>query len=129
MFSSFTRKYRRSIGTAGAVVVLYTLVGFFLAPWLVKKNAIEVVADTYGAELKIEKVAVNPFVLSLRVNGIELEDPSGVPFLRVGQLFVNFQTSSLFRWAWTFDEVRIDSPRVRKTRVIAPRMKRSIRVR
>ena len=112
MLASFTRKYRRSIGTAGAVVVLYTLVGFFLAPWLVKKNAIEVVADTYGAELKIEKVAVNPFVLSLRVNGIELEDPSGVPFLRVGQLFVNFQTSSLFRWAWTFDEVSIDAPEV-----------------
>src|SRR5210317_183469 len=112
MLASFTRKYRRSIGTAVVVVVLYTLVGFFLAPWLVKKNAIEVVADTYGAELKIEKVAVNPFVLSLRVNGIELEDPSGVPFLRVGQLFVNFQTSSLFRWAWTFDEVSIDAPEV-----------------
>ena len=112
MLTSFIRKCRRSIRIAGAAVTLYALVGFFLAPWLVKKNAIAVVADTYGADLKIEKVAVNPFVLSSRVNGIELEDPSGAPFLRVGQLFVNFQLSSLFRWAWTFDEVRIDAPEV-----------------
>ncbi len=110
MLASFVRKYRRSIGIAGAVLTLYALVGFFLAPWLVKKNAIEVVADTFGAELKLEKVAVNPFVLSLRVDGIELKDPSSAPFLRVQQVFVNFQSSSLFRWAWTFEEVRIDAP-------------------
>ncbi len=103
-------KYRRSLGAAGAVLALYSLLGFFLAPWLVKKNAIEVVADVFGAELKLEKVAVNPFVLSLRVDGIEFEDPSGAPFLRVRQIFVNFQSSSLFRRAWTFDEVRIDAP-------------------
>ncbi len=110
--TDFARNHRRSIGIAGAVLVLYTVVGFFLTPWLVKKNAIEVVGDIFGAELKIEKVAVNPYVLSLRVDGIELEDPSGAPFLRVQQVFVNFQLSSLFRWAWTFDEVRVDAPEV-----------------
>jgi uncharacterized protein involved in outer membrane biogenesis len=55
-------------------------------------------------------VAVNPFVLSLQVDGVALDDPSGAPVLRVHQIFVNFQLSSLFRWAWTFDEVRIDAP-------------------
>ena len=108
--AGFLRKYRRSIAIAGVVLVLYALIGFFLAPWLVKKNAIEAVADTLGAELKLEKVAVNPFVLSLRVDGIELNDPSGATFLRVEQVFVNFQSSSLFRWAWAFKEVRIDAP-------------------
>jgi len=108
--ASVVRKYRRSIAIAGAVLALYALVGFVLAPWLVKKNAIEVVADTFGSELKLEKVAINPFVLSLRIDGAELKDPSGAPFLRVQQVFVNFQSSSLFRWAWTFDEVRIDGP-------------------
>ena len=67
---------------------------------------------TFGSELTVEKVAINPFVLSLRVDGIVLKDPSGAPFLRVQQVFVNFQLSSLFRWAWTFDEVRIDAPEV-----------------
>ena len=104
------RKYRRAIAIAAASVAVYALAGFFLAPWLIKKNAVEVVADTIGTELRIEKVAINPFVLSLQVDGVELDDPAGAPVLRVQTLFVNFQLSSLFRWAWTFDEVRIDAP-------------------
>ena len=104
------RKYRRAIGIFAAVLSVYALAGFFLVPWLIKKNAVEIVADTIGAELRIEKVAVNPFVLSLQVDGVALDDPSGAPVLRVHQIFVNFQLSSLLRWAWTFDEVRIDAP-------------------
>jgi len=104
------RKYRRAIKISAAALVVYALTGFFLAPWLVKKNAVEIVADTIGTELRIEKVAINPFVLSLQVDGIELDDPAGAPVLRVQQLFANFQLSSLFRWAWTFDEIRVDAP-------------------
>jgi hypothetical protein len=104
------RQYRRPIRVIAAILIVYALAGFFLAPWLVKKNVIDIVADTMGAELRLEKVAINPFVLSLRVDGLAMEDPEGSPFLRVRQVFVNFQLSSLFRWAWTFDEVRIDAP-------------------
>ncbi|HKJ21213.1 MAG TPA: DUF748 domain-containing protein, partial [Woeseiaceae bacterium] len=111
-FTELLRRYQRAIGLATAALIVYALVGFVLAPWLVKKNAIEIVADTIGTELRIEKVAINPFVLSLQVDGIELDDPSGAPFLRVQQLFVNFQLSSLFRRAWTFAEVRVDTPEV-----------------
>jgi hypothetical protein len=52
------RKYRRAIGIFAAVFSVYALAGFFLVPWLVKKNAVEIVADTIGAELRIENVAV-----------------------------------------------------------------------
>mgnify|MGYP001814792668 FL=1 len=104
------RKYRRALTIAAAALVVYGLTGFFLAPWLVKKNAVEIVADTIGTELRIEKVAINPFVLSFQVDGIELDDPAGAPVLRVQQLFANFQLSSLFRWAWTFVEIRVDAP-------------------
>jgi hypothetical protein len=91
-------------------IVVYAVAGFFLAPWLVKKNAIESVREIYDAELGIEKVAINPFVLSLRIDGLEIDDPSGEPFTRIEQIFVNFQLSSLFRRAWTFREFRIDAP-------------------
>jgi hypothetical protein len=38
-------------------------VGFLLALWLVKSSLTSTIADNYGAELRIEKVAVNPFVM------------------------------------------------------------------
>lgn len=94
----------------GAVLAVYAVLGFFLAPWIVKKNAIEYVQEQYGAELRIEHVAVNPFVLSLRVDGLQMDDPTGDAFARLDQFYANFQLSSLFRWAPTFAEVRFDAP-------------------
>jgi uncharacterized protein involved in outer membrane biogenesis len=93
-------------------VAIYALLGFFLAPYLAKKTAIQAVHDLYAAELRIEKISVNPFVLSIRVDGIEMDDPDGSRFASLDQLFVNFQLSSLFRRAFTFQEIRIDSPEV-----------------
>ena len=104
------RKYQKSLGITAGLVVAYTLAGFFLAPWLVKRNAVAAVQEIYGSELRLEKVVVNPYILSLRVDGLAIDDPGGEPFARVAQIYVNFQLSSLLRWAWTFDEFRLDRP-------------------
>ena len=102
-------EYRKTVWALLAIGV-YAALGFFLAPWLVQKNAISSIRAGYGAELRLEKVEVNPFVLSLRLSGVELDDPAGAPVARIEKLFVNFQLSSLFRQAWTFDEFRISTP-------------------
>ena len=106
------KTHRRFLWSITAAVLVYTLLGFFLAPWLLKKNAIESVQETLGARLQLEKVAINPFVFSLRIEDLELDSPTGAPFARADEIFVNFQLSSLFRWAWTFDEFRVDSPEI-----------------
>jgi len=111
----YLRKYRRSVWSLVAIGV-YAVLGFFLAPWLLKKNLTASVRENFAAELRLETVAVNPFVLSLRLDGIALDDPSGAPVARVEQLFMDFQLSSLFRRAWTFDAVRLRSPEFFVTR-------------
>ena len=105
-------RYRKPLVISAAVIVVYALLGFFLAPWLVRNAATDAVRDYLGTELRLQNVAVNPFVLSLRVDGIELDEPGGGPFLTVDRIFVNFQLSSLFRWALTFREVHIESPQL-----------------
>ena len=102
-------KHRKYVWTA-VIITSYALLGFFLAPWLVKKYAVEAYDEMYAAELRINKVDINPFVLSIRIVELELLDPVGDPVVRAGEIFVNFQLSSLFRWAWTFDEFRITRP-------------------
>lgn len=91
-------------------VVLYAVLGFFVAPWLLDKILVETLRDDFNAELRMEKVEINPFVLSLRVTGLELDDPAAAPTARVEEIFVNFQLSSIFRLAWTFDELRVSAP-------------------
>ena len=50
-----------------ALVGLYALLGFKLAPKLVRSQAIEFVRATYGRELKVGEVRVQPFKLQLEV--------------------------------------------------------------
>jgi hypothetical protein len=93
-------------------VVLYTLGGFFLAPWVVGKLAVDGVRDTMDRELELGEVRVNPYVLSLDIDGIALRDADGETLLGLDHFRANFQLSSLFRWAWTFREIRFDGPYV-----------------
>ena len=110
VFASLVRRRRRWLIGVSAALVVYALLGFFLAPWLVRNIAIESVSENLAAELRLEKVAINPFVLSLRIDGLELVATDGEPVVRVRQIFTNFQLSSLFRWAWSFAEIHFDAP-------------------
>ncbi len=112
----FARRYRRAGAITLSAVALYAFLGAVVLPWLLPRVAGDAVRETYGAELRVGEVALNPFVLSLRIDELALDDPDGAPFLSVDQVFVNFQLSSLFRLAWTFDEIRIDGPRIKLSR-------------
>jgi len=109
--SLLVRHRRWLIGIAAAIFV-YALLGFLLAPWLVQKIAIDTVRENYEAELGLGRVAINPFTLTLTIEALAFDDPAGEPVLRVGRVFVDFQASSLFRWAWTFAEISFDRPEV-----------------
>jgi hypothetical protein len=106
---SYAKKHLRYVSVVCAVAA-YGLLGFFLAPYLLEKNLIETMQQEFDAELRIEKIEINPFVLSLRINGLELDNPEGRPTARVQEIFTNFQLSSLFKLAVTFDEIRLSSP-------------------
>ena len=98
---------RRKRFWAIVAVLLYTLLGFFAVPVLVKNSIISLVEEDFGRSAKIEKVEFNPYVLSLKVTGFGMHDTDGVQLAAFDEFFVNFQLSSLFRWAWTFDEIRL----------------------
>jgi len=92
------------------LVLLYTLLGFFAAPALIRNNVTALLQDDLGRVTHIEKIEVNPFALSLRVQGFELDDTDGVRLAAFDELYVNFQFLSLLKWAWTFSEIQLTSP-------------------
>ena len=109
-------RHRTKLWVSGVVVVLYTLLGFFLVPWLVEKMAVDTVRERYDAQLSIDKVAFNPYVLGLRIEGLAMQDPVGRPFAGAKQIYVNLQLSSLFRFAPTFRIIQLDSPEAHLSR-------------
>lgn len=95
-----------------SAILVYTLSGFFLAPYLLEKNLVKTMQQDFDAQLRLEKIEINPYVLSLRITGLELDNPEGAPTVRIKEIFTNFQLSSLFRLALTFDELRLSTAEV-----------------
>ena len=96
--------------------VLYTLVGFFVVPGLVKDNARQALADLTGRDVTISEVRFNPLVLSAEVDGFAIADEQTEVLAGFDRLYVNFQLSSLFRWTWYFDEISVEGLTLRAQR-------------
>lgn len=95
-----------------AVLVLYALVGFVVVPVVAKKLIVDIARERTGREVTLEAVRCNPFALSLTVRGLSVPDRDGQDLLRLDSLYVNAQLSSLFRWAATLKELRLENPYV-----------------
>ncbi|MGD8439852.1 MAG: DUF748 domain-containing protein, partial [Holophagae bacterium] len=95
-----------------AAVVLYALIGFFVVPWVVKGQIETRSLEMLKRQATVEKVRCNPFALSLTIEGFSLPDRPGSVLLSWDRLYANAQISSLFRWAATLKELRIENPYV-----------------
>lgn len=100
----------------GIVYVLYALLGFLVAPGLVRDNASEILAELTGRDVQINEVKINPLALSATINGFAIKDEQTEVLAGFDHLYVNFQLSSLFRWSWYFDQVALDGLTVRARR-------------
>lgn len=111
-FSAYTRLShpKKSAIVTGILILLYAVLGFFVAPPILKSQISSRLSERLGRPVNIEQVKLNPFVLSLTVRGFELKEPAGSPFVGFEELYVNFQASSLFRWAYTFDRIELIGP-------------------
>jgi len=108
----FGPRLRASKRFWGAVfLAFYTLFGFFVLPYIVKSQLSSLVPELTDRDFTIEEVRFNPYALSLTLSGVSLADKDGVELAGFDEFYVNFQTSSLINWAWTFGDISIDGPR------------------
>lgn len=96
--------------TAVAAMALYALLGFLLTPWLFKRYVSNYAEKKLKRRASIVEVRVNPFLFTFDAKDFVLEEADGRPIFGFGRLFVDFELSSLFRWAWTFADIRIERP-------------------
>ena len=97
---------------AAACVVIYTLAGFFLVPYLVRHYVPIIAHDQVQKQATIGTVRTNPFVFTFEVNDLDLREPDGAPIAGFKRLFVDFELKSLFKWAWIFRQVALDGPSI-----------------
>ncbi len=100
----------RAVVIAAAVIVFYTLTGFFLVPYLIGHFVPKMLSERLESDVSLQQVKINPYSLTMDAWEFRINEPSGTPITGFDRLHVNFQLSSLFRWALTFKDVILDNP-------------------
>jgi uncharacterized protein involved in outer membrane biogenesis len=90
-----------------------------ILPLIVRNMAVTAIADETGRKIHIEKVAINPFTLTVSVKGFAIEAKEGGPFVSIASLRASLSTASLYKMAVVLDEVTVDSPVLQFARLTA----------
>lgn len=90
---------------------LYLVFGFFLVNPLAQKLLPAIGEDKLASRLSAEQVAFNPLTLEATVNGLKLTEMNGAPLASFDRLYVNLDSTGLFRWAWRIRDIQLERPR------------------
>ena len=110
---AFLKNHRRKLIWAVSLLLAYTLIGFFILPLIVRRVAIKQIHTQLDREASIRAVKINPFALSVSVQGLLIKDHDGEPLVSWDEVYVNFQLSSFFGKAWVFKEISTLKPYAR----------------
>jgi hypothetical protein len=113
IWNSLSPRRRKIIVWLMGLVAFYAVAGFLILPPIIRSVAAKQLTQQLDREVSIQKVKLNPFVLSATVDGLLIKDKDGQPFVSWDEVYVNFQLSSFFGKAWVFKEISTIRPFVR----------------
>ncbi|WWW12882.1 DUF748 domain-containing protein [Arcobacter cryaerophilus gv. pseudocryaerophilus] len=74
-----------------SLIFLYIISGFFLLPYVAKKEIIKNLDEILITKTKIEKIYFNPLTLNLEINGFSLLDEKDQEIVGLKNLFIDFR--------------------------------------
>ena len=97
--------------------VVFTLVGFFVLPPILKSILIKKLSENLHREVTINQIKVNPYTLSITARGFMVKDrASSETFVSCDEIFLNLQSLSALRMALILKEIRLTKPFIKITR-------------
>ena len=112
-FIQSPRVLRTAAIVAAALLTVYAVLGFWVAPGIVKSRTVEALSERTGRQIALQDVSVNPFALSVTFQGFVVSDRDGELVLSFDELYVNYEIISLITGAQTFSEISILNPHLR----------------
>ncbi len=106
------RRYRLAL-IAGGLLVATVLFGFFGLPTILRAQAIQRLSAQLGRAVTVERVRVNPLVLSVTVEGLAVAEaaPADGTFLGWRRFYANLDSWSLLTGRLRFQEIALDGLR------------------
>ena len=91
------------------VICLYSLIGFFIAPWGIGWYAPKIAVGQFHWSLDMGKVRINPFLLTVEVNDVHI-GTSEEPLAEFKKLSIDFEITRLGKGAATFRHIHLENP-------------------
>lgn len=103
---------RRIIAIGLGVVILYSLAGFLLAPYLLKRQINVVLSEYTGGEVTVGQLSVNPFLFSAELAQLSINTPDHTPLFTLLSAHARLDIASLWGRGWNIRELVLDTPRL-----------------
>jgi hypothetical protein len=104
------RRWLRRGGIAAGVVAGYAILGFLVAPPILRSTLVERASAALRREVTVAKVKVNPFALSVTVEGLAVTHRGGAPFVAWDSLYVRLAPLRLLRGELGVAEIHLVRP-------------------
>lgn len=92
-------------------LVLFTIVGFFVVPPILKAVLTNKLSERLHREVTIQKIKFNPFILSADIKGFVVKDRGNSrTFVSFDELYVNLQIASVWKRGPILKEIKLDRP-------------------
>lgn len=109
---ALTKKVKLRLAIIAALLGIYSLAGFVVAPIIVRHLLENTVSETLKRPVSVERVRFNPYTFTLAVSNLALADEAAGQLVTLDRLEVNAQISSVFRQALVLKSVILEAPRI-----------------
>ena len=100
---------KRTIYTA---VVIYTLAGFFLVPYLIKTKVVEIVNEQINGKISLQSVRFNPYNFNLKIADLKLTSQQDKTIFSLEKFSANFELYSLLMGNIHFRDIELKAPKI-----------------
>ncbi len=91
IFSEPYRRYKIWFSRLALALIIYSLLGFLLIPWLIKSQTPDLIKDSLNRQASLQQASFNPFTLELNLDGFKLlESDNKTPFVSFKHLYLNY---------------------------------------
>lgn len=109
-------RYRIAIWLLATVLILYTTFGFLIAPVIIRRVAQSRLTGLLHRQVTIQGVRLNPYALSVTIQGVAIAGKEQSPLITVRRLYANAQLMSLPRRGLVLKAIEIDGPEIHVVR-------------
>ncbi|MDO9161477.1 MAG: DUF748 domain-containing protein [Methylococcaceae bacterium] len=101
----------------GGAVVVYSGVGFYAAPALLKAKLPQLIREAIGRDAAVADIQFNPFKLQFSLQGFELKESNSQPFVSFDKFYVDLDAvESIKQSAVVINDIQLQKPFVRLAR-------------